>query len=67
MNVDIAKGKWKELKGKARAQWGDLTDEDLDRIEGRREQFVGIMQQKFGKAKDAAEREFDRFRDTHAR
>lgn len=61
MNEDIAKGKWKELKGKAKAKWGDLTDDELDRIDGRREEFVGIMQQKHGKGREEAEREFKEF------
>jgi uncharacterized protein YjbJ (UPF0337 family) len=61
MNNDIAEGKWKQLKGQIQQRWGDLTDDDLDRIAGRREEFVGIMQEKYGKGRDQAEREFDEF------
>lgn len=62
MNTDIAEGKWKQLKGKIQQQWGDLTDDDLDRINGQRKEFVGIMQERYGKGKDEAEREFEKFR-----
>jgi len=59
MNTDILEGKWKQMKGKIQSQWGDLTDDDLDRIAGRREEFVGVMQEKYGKGRDEAEREFE--------
>lgn len=63
MNKDIADGKWKQLKGKIQQKWGDLTDDDLDRIKGNREEFSGVMKERYGKSKEEAEREFDRFRD----
>jgi uncharacterized protein YjbJ (UPF0337 family) len=59
MNTDEIAGKWKEMKGKARAKWGDITDDDWDRIEGKREQIVGLVQQKYGRAREDAEREVD--------
>jgi uncharacterized protein YjbJ (UPF0337 family) len=62
MNTDIAEGKWKQLKGKIQKQWGDLTDDDLDKIKGSRKEFAGVMQERYGKARDEAEREFDKFR-----
>ena len=43
MNTDIAQGKWKQLKGEIQQRWGDLTDDDLDRINGSREKFAGVM------------------------
>jgi len=61
MNVDILKGKWKEMKGKVKEQWGNLTDDDLDRIEGRSDQVIGLLQQRYGYAKDKAEEEYNRF------
>ncbi len=61
MNTDEIAGKWKEIKGKARAKWGDITDDDWDRIEGKREQIVGLVQQRYGRAKEEAEREVDEF------
>lgn len=51
------KGKWNEYKGKAKQKWGKLTDDDLDRVEGKRDELLGLIQQHYGKAKDEAERE----------
>ena len=59
MNTDIAAGKWKQLKGQIRAKWGKLTDDDLDQIAGERDQFVGVMQERYGIKKDQAEQYFD--------
>jgi uncharacterized protein YjbJ (UPF0337 family) len=59
MNQDTMKGRWKQLKGKAREKWGKLTDDDLDRIEGRRDQLVGKIQERYGVARDEAERQVD--------
>ncbi|OEY67490.1 CsbD family protein [Marinobacter sp. X15-166B] len=64
MNKDIAEGKWKQMKGKIQQKWGKLTDDDLDRIEGNREEFAGVMQERYGQTKEEAEQEFDRFRDS---
>lgn len=61
MNKDIAEGKWKQLKGKAQQKWSDLSDDDFDRIKGNRTEFAGVMQEKFGKSREEAEREFDEF------
>ena len=61
MNQDIASGKWKELKGKAKEQWGRLTDDELDRAEGRADQVIGLLQQKYGYARERAEQEYRRF------
>jgi len=57
MNWDSAAGNWKEFKGKVKEQWGDLTDDDLTRIEGKRDQLVGRIQQRYGLAKDEADRQ----------
>lgn len=59
MNWDRVEGNWKQLKGRARSQWGKLTDDDLDTIEGRREQLVGKLQERYGIARDDAERRAD--------
>jgi uncharacterized protein YjbJ (UPF0337 family) len=61
MNKDIAAGMWKELKGKAKEQWGRLTDDELDRAEGRADQVIGLLQQKYGYARERAEQEYRRF------
>ena len=55
------KGKWMELRGKAKQRWGKLTDDDLDRIDGRRDELVGRIQQRYGHARDQVEREVDAF------
>ncbi|MEZ5779801.1 MAG: CsbD family protein [Paracoccaceae bacterium] len=62
MNWDEVKGNWKQLKGKAQAKWGDITDDEWHKAEGRREELVGIVQEKYGKTKEAAEREVDEWR-----
>lgn len=56
MNWDTVKGNWKQLKGKAREQWGDITDDDWDRIAGQKDQLIGHLQEKKGMARDAAEK-----------
>ena len=50
-------GKWTQLKGKAREQWG--TDDDLERAKGNREQLAGRIQERYGTAKEEAERQVD--------
>ena len=59
MNWEQISGAWKQVKGKAKEKWGKLTDDDLDVLQGRREQLVGKIQQRYGVAKDQAEREVD--------
>lgn len=61
MNWDQIKGNWKEVKGKAQQQWGELTDDDLDVIDGRREELVGKIQQRYGISKEKAEQEANDF------
>ncbi len=61
MNQDTLKGKWKQIRGSAKETWGKLTDDDLDVIDGQRDQLVGKVQERYGKERDAAEREVDRF------
>ncbi|MDQ3774020.1 MAG: CsbD family protein [Pseudomonadota bacterium] len=53
------KGNWKQLKGKAQQTWGNLTDDELDVIEGKREELVGRLQAKYGYTKEKAEQEAD--------
>lgn len=59
LNTDIAEGKWKQLKGRVQEQWGELTDDELDAIAGRRERFVGKLQEKHGVAREEAEKSFE--------
>ena len=60
MNDDVFKGKWKQLKGNIKEWWGDLTDDDLDRIEGRRDKLVGVLQERYGYTRERAEDEVNR-------
>lgn len=57
MNKDEVGGNWKQLKGKVKEQWGKLTDDDMTIIEGRRDQLVGKIQERYGYAKEQAEKE----------
>lgn len=61
MNKDIAAGKWKQLRGSLRETWGELTDDDLDQANGSAEKLSGILQEKYGKAKDTVEKELQDF------
>ena len=57
MNWDIIQGKWKQLKGSVKEKWGDLTDDDIQQMEGRRDKMAGKLQEKYGWTKEDAERE----------
>ena len=57
MNEDIIQGKWKQLKGHMKRQWGKLTDDDLDVAEGDRDYLIGRIQERTGQARDQVERE----------
>lgn len=59
MNWDQITGQWKQFKGKAQTQWGKLTDDELDQAAGNRERMEGLIQEKYGKSKDEAQRELD--------
>jgi uncharacterized protein YjbJ (UPF0337 family) len=59
MNSDQLNGNWQVLKGKIQKQWGKLTSDDLDVIEGNRKEIVGRVQARYGYAKERADREVD--------
>jgi uncharacterized protein YjbJ (UPF0337 family) len=59
MNWDRIEGNWKQFTGKAKQQWGKLTDDDLTVVEGRRVELVGKIQERYGIAKDEAEKQVD--------
>ena len=61
MNIDQLKGKWEQLKGEAKVQWGKLTDDDLDQIAGNAQKLTGRIQERYGYEKERAEREVDEF------
>lgn len=57
MTSDILEGKWKHVKGQMKEWWGQLTDDDLDKIAGKRDKLVGRLQERYGWAKQKAEEE----------
>ncbi|MEL6511159.1 MAG: CsbD family protein [Pseudomonadota bacterium] len=59
MNWEQIEGKWQQMKGDAKAQWGKLTDDDVERAEGNREKLEGILQEKYGKTKEEVHDEVD--------
>lgn len=59
MNWDRIEGNWKQFKGKIQQQWGHLTNDDLDKIAGKRTELAGRLQERYGYAKEQAEREID--------
>jgi uncharacterized protein YjbJ (UPF0337 family) len=66
INSDVLKGKWQQLKGEARIQWGRLTDDDLDQVQGNLEKLAGKLQERYGYARQDAQREVDDFVRQHA-
>jgi len=63
MNRHEIEGNWKQIKGRAKETWGELTDDDLDKIQGKRERLVGTLQEKYGKSEKEADREVEEFFD----
>lgn len=61
MDWDRVKGNWKQYSGKAKERWGKLTDDDIQQINGRREQLEGKLQESYGITKDEARRETEAF------
>lgn len=61
MNWDRIEGNWKQFKGQAREKWGKLSDDDIDVVAGRREQLIGRIQERYGIARDEAEKQVDQF------
>src|SRR5262249_22003484 len=59
MNWDQVEGKWKQLKGSVKEKWGKLTDDDLDYIDGQRDQLVGKLQEQCGIAREDAQKRAD--------
>lgn len=67
MDDNIFKGMWKQMKGSAKQTWGKLTDDDLTRAEGSFDEFVGILQERYGWERDRAKREAENFFDRQPR
>jgi uncharacterized protein YjbJ (UPF0337 family) len=59
MNWDRLEGKWKQAKGSVKQQWGKLTDDDLNVIDGRRDMLIGRIQERYGIAREQAEKQAD--------
>tara|TARA_B100000676_G_scaffold307031_1_gene364541 strand:- start:740 stop:973 length:234 start_codon:yes stop_codon:yes gene_type:complete len=59
MNWNTIEGRWKELKGNIKEQWGELTDDEIDQAEGKRDILLGKLQAKYGIAREEAEKQLD--------
>jgi uncharacterized protein YjbJ (UPF0337 family) len=65
MNWDTIEGKWKQSAGAVKEKWGKLTDDDLTVIAGKKDQLVGKIQERYGIARDAAEKQVNEFTSTY--
>ncbi|HZM24453.1 MAG TPA: CsbD family protein [Anaerolineales bacterium] len=61
MNRNILEGNWKQIRGTIREKWGELTDDELDQIAGKRDKLAGILQERYGYTQMEAERQIDEF------
>jgi uncharacterized protein YjbJ (UPF0337 family) len=59
MNEDVLSGQWKQAKGHVREWWGKVTDDDVDGINGKGEQLVGVLQERYGWTRERAKQEMD--------
>ncbi|MEL6422791.1 MAG: CsbD family protein [Pseudomonadota bacterium] len=66
MNWDRIEGNWDQFKGKVQQQWGKLTNDDLDVASGRKTELSGKIQERYGVAKDEADRQLDDFANQHS-
>ena len=65
MNTDVLQGKWTQLKGTVRKQWGKLTDDDVDQIQGDADILQGRIQERYGRTKEQAKEEVDTWLQSH--
>jgi uncharacterized protein YjbJ (UPF0337 family) len=65
MNWNQVQGNWKQFTGKVKEKWGELTDDELDQIAGKRDVLVGQIQKKYGIAQEEAEKQVKDFEKTH--
>ena len=61
MNEDILEGKWKQLRGSVREKWGQVTDDEVDQIAGKRDKLSGFLQERYGYTQVEAEQQIDDF------
>jgi uncharacterized protein YjbJ (UPF0337 family) len=59
MNTDVLQGQWKQIRGEMKAWWGKLTDNDLDRVAGKFDVLVGILQERYGYSRERAANEVE--------
>lgn len=64
MNTDILEGKWKQVKGSVQAKWGELTNDEVDQIDGDATKLAGLIQERYGRTKEQAEREVEEWQDS---
>ena len=64
MNRNILEGNWKKIRGTIREKWGELTDDELDQISGKRDKLAGVLQERYGYTQMEAERQIDDFLDS---
>lgn len=62
MNWDQVEGKWKQMKGSVKQQWGKLTDDDLDVIAGQRDKLIGKVQERYGITKEEAQKQVEAYK-----
>lgn len=67
INWDVIKGKWTQLQGEARKQWGKLTDSDWDQIAGEKDKLIGKLQEQYGWTREQAEQEAKKFFGQHGK
>jgi uncharacterized protein YjbJ (UPF0337 family) len=60
MNQDILAGKWKRIRGELKTWWGNLTDDDVERIGGQKDKLIGLLQERYGYTREQAEQEIER-------
>ena len=65
MNADVLKGKWLQVKGSIKEKWGQLTDDDLNRVSGNVDRLIGLVQERYGYQKEEAQRQVDAFLSQH--
>ncbi len=61
MDWETIRGSWKQYQGQIRSKWGKLTDQDMERVKGKRDELVGVIRERYGMAKDKAEVEVDKW------
>lgn len=65
MNEDILKGKWKQVKGSVKQQWGKLTNDEIDQLDGTHDKLVGLLQERYGYEREKADKEVKTWIDSY--